>query len=46
MNSKLRKAPGVEKMSDSFTKMSEMCMAMMEKEKAMMPARFLNPARE
>ena len=28
---------GMQKMSDSVTKMSEMCMAMMEKEKAMMP---------
>ncbi len=28
---------GMDKMSDSVTKMSEMCMAMMEKEKAMMP---------
>jgi hypothetical protein len=29
--------PGMDKMSDSVTKMSEMCMAMMEKENAMMP---------
>jgi hypothetical protein len=28
---------GMQKMSDSMTKMSEMCIAMVEKEKAMMP---------
>jgi hypothetical protein len=29
---------GTERMSESMTKMSEMCMAMMQKEKAMMPS--------
>jgi hypothetical protein len=33
----MNQMPGMDKMSDSVTKMSEMCMAMMEKEKAMMP---------
>jgi hypothetical protein len=33
----MNQMPGMEKMSESMTKMSEMCMAMMQKEKAMMP---------